>query len=123
MPDNGSAESPATVHGRILAIDCLPVLTTAFERLGLSPLVHARHGHLDARLLAKVEPDLIVAPLLAPACDAMELCGLLYALDYRGRFAAISGPLPNVRTVEAELRAHCPDIMIEILIVEDLGSE
>ncbi len=104
--------------GPVLAIDCLPALAAVIEARGIGPLVHAHHDHLDARLLAKVDPGLIVAPLVAAGSDAIELCEALRGLGYRGRFSAFAGRLPNARTVLAELRAHCPEIRIDLVEVE-----
>ncbi|HPE24526.1 hypothetical protein [Albidovulum sp.] len=114
-----ATKSPSVRAGdRILAIDCLPTLATSIEAIGFGPLVHARHDHLDARLLAKVMPDLIVAPLLAPGFDAIELSETLHRLGFRGRFVVFAPSLPNARTVTAELRAHCPALAIDLIQID-----
>jgi hypothetical protein len=122
LPSAEAAKTPTSGPGeeRILAIDCLPSLAAVIEARGIGPLVHARHDHLDARLLAKVDPGHVVAPLVAAGFDAIELCETLRRLGYRGRFSAFAGRLPNARTVLAELRAHCPEIRIDIVEVDGL---
>jgi len=59
---------------------------------------------VDAALLARTVPDVVISPLLCPEHDILDLARLLDALGYRGALRAYSAPLPNPRLILAEVR-------------------
>lgn len=78
-----------------------------------------RHVHgiseVTGRLLARVAPSLVVAPLMARDFDAADLVLRLAALDYPGRVVLLSDVALAPHHLTAELRALAPQLWIEVL--------
>ncbi|WP_444451599.1 hypothetical protein ACTTAI_11120 [Rhodobacter capsulatus] len=59
---------------------------------------------IDAEMLARVMPDVVLSPLFSPGHDILDLARLLDRLGYQGPLRAYSPPLPNTAIVCAEVR-------------------
>ena len=70
---------------------------------------------LTATLLARHRPDEVVAPLLAPSFDILDVAKRLESFGFRGRLKALTSPLPDAAAVAAEVRSYCP--LIEFTLV------
>lgn len=78
---------------------------------------------LRRALLAGQGPHTLIAWLMCPSYDAIELGAALVALGYGGRFVAVSpARLPNRQMVLTELQAACPSIQFEIWERPDHGQ-
>ncbi len=110
---------PATrTVSRLLAVG-LPeqALTQALRSdagLAAGSLAATGFDHLDAPLLDRMRPDLVLAPLLGDGFDILDVAQALTGLRYAGKLMAISPRLPNPRGVLAELRGHCKGFAVEI---------
>lgn len=69
---------------------------------------------LDAPLLARLRPEHIACPLVAPQFDAVQLAQRLARLGFTGRLTVLAPALPDRRMVAAELAAAAPGIRIVI---------
>jgi hypothetical protein len=107
-----------TLTERYLVVDGVPLTLRALEQSGFAPLVHTRFEHLDAKLMAHVRPDTVLAPLIGSGFDILDLCDLLSVLGYRGRLVAFAPKLPDLRLVAAEVRAHAPGVAFEALEID-----
>lgn len=110
-----------TARPRILAIDT-PELSALWPlchaHVALQPVSLAR---LDAGLTAAVAPRAVIFALFAAAPDVFQTADRLTRLGYRGRVFALSGPLPNHRMVERELRADFPALRLRIRMLGALA--
>lgn len=86
-----------------------PTVTACVRR------VDAASDTLDARLLATVLPDVVVAPLFAPNSDAVIVIGRLQSLGFGGRILILAPKLPNRRMVERELRSLTGGARLDLL--------
>lgn len=77
-------------------------------------LIHARLPFLTAAFLAEVRPDLIVAPLIGPGWDVLDLAEALRQAGWRGALAIQSRPLPRAELVLDEVRALYPGIEVSL---------
>lgn len=75
-------------------------------------VVMTRFAMLDGGLLARVQPDCIILPLLKPGFDIAQALHLLTTRNYGGKVCAISQTLPDRAMVEAELRALAPALKL-----------
>ncbi|MFZ5751263.1 MAG: hypothetical protein ACOY5U_09370 [Pseudomonadota bacterium] len=104
---------------RLLSIEvdepALASAMTADARLAAGSLAAARIGQIDGRLLERLQPDLVLAPLLGEGFDILDVAQALTAAGYAGRLLAICPKLPNPRGVQAELRGHCKGFSVELL--------
>ena len=71
---------------------------------------------LDADVLARIRPEWVVFPLMAPGFDAPHVIETLQALGYAGRACVVAPRLPNRRMVEVELRSIAP--ALHLVLVE-----
>lgn len=70
---------------------------------------------LDAGLIARLDPETVIFPLIAAGFDALQVIDRLAALGYDGLACVMAPRLPNRRMVEAELRSHGPGLRIALL--------
>ena len=83
-------------------------------------VILARGRQLDAALLRRVAPDIIVFPLIAPRFDAVQMLCQLEVLGYCGTACVIMPPLPSPEMVRDELIAAAADIKLVMLELPDL---
>ena len=106
---------PATpADSQILAIDAKALLGPG----GPMPMVGVAHhsfGCLDAALLARLQPTLVVFPLFAAGHDAISVIEILEKLVYLGRISVIAPALPRPKLVERELRALGPEERLTLI--------
>ena len=90
-------------------------LVVAPARLrGAAPwAVHASWCHLDTALLTRLRPDVIVAPLMTPRWDILDLARVLTDAGFAGRVLIQSGPLPRRDMVLGEIRAAFPRLGVD----------
>lgn len=79
------------------------------------PVFVAPFSDLDAALLARLCPEWVVFPLMAPGFDAPVIIEMLVELGYSGRACVVAPRLPNRRMVEVELRSIAPSLHLVLV--------
>lgn len=77
--------------------------------------VHVPWPHLRQGLLAALAPDTVVAPLMTPGWDVLDLAAQLHGLGYTGRVLIDAPRLPRPAMVLAEVQAQCPTLAFGFL--------
>ncbi|MBS0565278.1 MAG: hypothetical protein JSR87_12640 [Proteobacteria bacterium] len=72
-------------------------------------------GGLTAAAMAAIRPDMVVAPLLDPGFDILDVLGRLDHFGFRGRLCAVSPPLPDPAAVTSEVRGQCRGIDFSLI--------
>ena len=80
----------------------------------------ATMADLDAELLARVAPDIVLSSLFGPEFDALELAQKLQALGFRGQYCALTDTPPRIDLVRREIQAIAPDLEFSILTVHEI---
>jgi hypothetical protein len=93
---------------RWLIIDPARPLTSIAPFVETDELLYSRFDTLDAALLARVAPDLVLAPLIAAQFDILDLVPALDRMGYRGPVVIQTRPLPRADLVLGEIRALFP---------------
>lgn len=70
-------------------------------------------------LLARLSPGLILSPLIFGRLDVLDLAGRLATLDYRGRYRAVSPPLPRPEVICAEVARQAPGLDFDLWFAEE----
>ena len=98
------------------------LIVEAQEVLGqLAPAPHrqsvvlTQKRMLTRQMLASVQPDAIVGPLIAPCWDIVDLAIVLEDLGYAGDLYALTRPLPRAELVVREVGAVCPRLTVHLL--------
>jgi hypothetical protein len=99
----GPVPVPMPDVGTVLALDLRGAQALLAEEAPGWTCVIARFAHVDATLLGRVSPDLVMFPLFGPGFDALQVVERLGRLGYRGRLCCVTGPLPAPEVVRAEL--------------------
>lgn len=89
---------------RILVVDPSQELPQALRGVSGATITITRFAMIDADLLSRVQPDVILAPLVSPGHDILDLARQLDKVGYTGPLRAYSPPLPNVALVCAEVK-------------------
>lgn len=103
---------PAPVTGRrILAVDAGRHGAALTSRYG-DLVIHTLYRHIGRAMLSEVRPNLVVAPLITPAWDLLDLAQQLRAAGYRGEIQALSQQLPRMDLIEAEFSDLFPELRL-----------
>lgn len=92
------------------------------ERLAGPGIHFLSYAQLDQGRLAQIRPDIVVAALMSPVIDALDLAERLEGLGYRGRFWALASALPKVPMVRQEVGAIAPGIDFDIVTLQALSD-
>jgi len=79
------------------------------------PVIVTRFAEINRAMLLETKPDCVVMPLMRPTFDAPQGLALLAAIGFCGRICVVTGPLPNRRMVETELRALAEGIEFHLI--------
>lgn len=79
-------------------------------------VVVAAFDDLDAALLARHRPALVITRAVSRGFDALDLAHRLTALRYRGRLVALAEALPCPEVVRAEIARACPALPFEVIV-------
>ena len=82
-------------------------------------LVHVEPPCLEAAWLARFQPDLVIAPLIARSWDILDIAEKLVETGYRGPLMVHSAPLPRAELVIAEIKALFPDLSLIFVEMAD----
>ncbi len=100
-----------TPPARLLALD---MLSTQSAEL-LAGAAFASFSDLDAELLAQIQADEVIFPLVSRDHDAIVVVERLQELGFAGRITVLAPALPNAAMVQAELRALGPGTRLTLL--------
>lgn len=122
FPPDGLAEGDmrAPVERRWLIVDLGPAMLARLPDAGAA-LVLTRFAMLDATLMARVMPDLVIAPLFGSGFDILDLAQRLVMLGYRGPLRALTAALPDPDAVAREVRGHCKGIDFGLIVIAPPG--
>lgn len=99
----------------ILVVDPSQELPHALRGVSGANVTIVRLAMIDAALLSRVRPDVVLAPLVCPGHDILDLARLLDKVGYTGPLRAYSPPLPNVALVCSEVKQIWGDRDFDIL--------
>lgn len=78
-------------------------------------IVIARFRDISPSLIARVQPDLVLCPLVAAGFDAMDVLHRLSETGMALRVGVLSRALPNRAMVERELQSHAEGLEVALL--------
>jgi hypothetical protein len=111
--DSASLSAPR----RWLVVEPLPTMGVKVPFTTWDRVVHAQFENVGLQLLNSFDPEIVLAPLIAPRWDVMDLAALLTEARFGGLLLARSRGLPSVDMVLGEIRDMFPDIEVRIQIV------
>ena len=101
--------------GSVLLIEASEALSLLDPRPGVQTVVITHRRLLSATMLQTVQPDVIVAPLIASSWDLVDLAATLDRLGYRGIVCALTRPLPRGELIVSELSSLYPTLSFRLL--------
>lgn len=117
MAGSGFPDSGDFGDRRVLFVDLPAELVAALPPLTERPPVNTGFDGLTIDLIAKHDPHLVVAPLVGPGFDVLDVAGRLLRCGFTGSLRALTTPLPNLSAVRSEIRSHCSDLDVDIVVV------
>ncbi|RLL70994.1 hypothetical protein [Paenirhodobacter hankyongi] len=103
-PHSGAEDESPLSGRRILVVEPSQSLPLALRGVSGVAITIVPLAAIDATLIARTAPDVVLSPLVCPEHDILDLARLLEALGYHGALRAYSAPLPNPRLILAEVR-------------------
>lgn len=76
----------------------------------------ARFEQIDAALLGRHRPALVLSRAVSRGFDALDLAHRLTALRFRGHLVALADALPCPELVRAEVALACPALPFEVIV-------
>lgn len=102
---------------RVLLIDLPPDMVAAIPGVARMDQRTARFKDVDIDLVARHDPELVLAPLVGKGFDILDVGALLLRCGYLGPLRALTTPLPNLTSVRAEVRNHCVGLDFDFLVM------
>ena len=110
---------------RIMVVGAIPTLDEHLRKSGCESIVSVPYFNLTATTIAQMRPDLVLAPLLGPGFDIVDIGVRLEAMGYSARLSAVTVPLPDAVAVACEIRNQFRKLefaLIELVGEPDLGD-
>jgi hypothetical protein len=126
---DGSAEvvSPSTATKGEAPVRFLAVGPRGPAGLGFAAATRANpemtfipFSELTETVLAQINPDFVISPLVGPDFDCMDLAGVLSEAGFQGRYRVAATDLPNPSLVRREIVGQFPELDFDLL---ELGAE
>ncbi|MBN8293805.1 hypothetical protein JI664_17675 [Rhodobacter sp. NTK016B] len=108
-------DHPLAAFRSVLIVDASEAMRFLDARPHRQSVVLTQKRLLSRAMLASVQPDAIIAPLIAPDWDVVDLGLTLEEMGYRGHLFALSRRLPHAELVIREFAAICPQLAVELL--------
>lgn len=80
-----------------------------------SEIAFVAFSDIDAEMLMRLAPSVVLSPLLAKGFDCIDLAQSLVAAGFVGKYRAVTRRLPRPDLVVGEIRHFCPGLDFEIL--------
>lgn len=109
-----------TQGSRIMVVGAMSMLDGFLRDCGSESIVSIAYASLTPVTVAKVRPDLVLAPLLGAGFDIVDIGARLAAMGYRARLRAVTPPLPDAAAVVRELSMQFRDL--DFALVELAGE-
>lgn len=107
---------PGALSGRrILVVETTQSLPLALQATTGTQVTVTRYAALTRKLLEELRPDIVIAPLIAPDHDILDLALLLRNAGFAGALRAFSPPLPNCAIIRAEVAAISPHLDFDVI--------
>lgn len=110
-------ESPR-VYRKILVIEPHPPQPDTLPGTDGAVIASATLAEVDAALLSRLCPDVVLAPLMTPEFDILDLARRLSALAFRGHLRAYAPRIPDPRLVQREIASACPGLDFDLIVVD-----
>ncbi|MDP1667728.1 hypothetical protein [Phaeovulum sp.] len=110
-------DATAAEHRRILLIDPRHPQPMALRGLKGADITFATLAAVDAGLLDRTTPDVVLAPLMTPSFDVLDLARRLRALGYRGQLRAFTPNIPDPHLVRSEIASACPGLDFDLIVL------
>lgn len=102
---------------RWLVVEPIPVVAGKLPYLPTDIVVHARFEMVGPKLLGRIRPEFVLAPLITPTWDILDLAAILSKASFSGLLLARTRALPDIDMVLSEIRGLFPDLEVRIQIV------
>lgn len=107
---------------RVLALDPTQSIPRLLKDVHGILLSVGQYETLSATQLRDVDPEVILAPLVAPNYDILDLMRELREMAYTGAVRAYCNPLPSLKIVRAEVVQIWAECDFEIFEVPQMGD-
>ena len=91
-------------------------IVLGFEALAPDAVAVERPESIDAVLLATMQPDKVICPMIGKDYDALLVATHLRALNFTGTLVVVAPDLPNPRMVEREIRNQSGGLRVSVVI-------
>lgn len=102
---------------RILLIDLPQEMVAGLPALEDARTLAATFDEVDIDFVARHDPQLVLAPLVGPTFDILDVGVRLLRCGYTGALRALTTPLPNLGSVRTELRSHCQGLDVDVVVL------
>lgn len=80
-------------------------------------ILRAKHRDITAELIAREQPDLVVAPLVGVGFDGVDVAQRLTAAGFKGQFLVVASTLPSPAIVRREIAAQFPALDFDLIVL------
>lgn len=80
-------------------------------------------AEITAEALRRLQPDVVLAPLVGEGFDCFDVAEALCAAGYTGPFRAVVPYVPDPALVKREIAACCPHLDFDLVILGNLRGD
>jgi hypothetical protein len=102
---------------RILLVEIPADMVATLPDLSEAAPVSTSYRALNIDLIAKHDPHIVIAPLVGPGFDILDVGAQLLRSGYTGSLRALTTPLPNLAAVRAEVRSHVAGLDFDLVVL------
>ena len=108
-----------TTGSRVMVVGALSVLDLFLAGRRSDNVISVAYTNLTPATVARVCPDLVLAPLLGPGFDILDIGARLDAMGYQARLRAVTLPLPDADAVVREVRMQFRNLDFALIELPD----
>lgn len=121
MPDRrneGPLGAAGTIDGlRVMLIDLPDDMADAIPGIDRARRMPVAFRGLGIDDIARLDPQLVLAPLVGRGFDILDVGALMLRCGYLGPVRALTAPLPNLAAIRSEVRSHCVGIDFDFVVL------
>ncbi len=104
---------------RLLAVGELFPPDLGADEVQATDITYLAFADVTADALARLRPEVILAPLVGPDFDCLDLAERLSGAGFHGRFRAVAPKVPDPALVRREIAERFPALDFDLLVLDD----
>ncbi len=112
---------PGDSGPRLLAVGDLFPPDLGADGTTPAEIAYLTFAEVSKSALERLQPDVVLSPLVSPGFDCWDLAERLVAAGYRGRLRAVAPTVPDPALVRREFADRFPELDFDLVVLDTPG--